>query len=148
MTQLYIKLSDAEGIVRAHLGSRTFTLDELEKLFNFAVKQTHPEADFEVTVLQDEHTTETTRALLIEDAVQQYLTKDRAGRRNIAAFTDTVYPSFPSYISVNREANGKVVWTAREAGHNGTKSVNVEMTETDLVGFAESLYFATRAPRL
>jgi hypothetical protein len=137
---LYLKRSDADHIfaLTGYLRPAHYSLDDMEGFFNSLGLER------EVVVLNDEDTKEETRPLLVEDAVQQYMKKATADRRNLAAFTDVVNPFYPSYLSVNREANGKVVWTAREAGHHGTKVVNIEMPAEELAKFAEDLYRNTR----
>lgn len=140
MLQLKIKRSDAERIMRTHVGTQQWTLDEMELFFNHAFKG----QPYEVIVLNDERTEDETRPLLIEDTVQQHMTKERAGRRNLAAYTEVSDTSYPAYISVNRLGHGHASITAREAGNNGLKQVNIRIPEDKLAKFAEELYLSTR----
>lgn len=133
--ELNIKLSDAQRIVGHHVGRHHMSREDMEIFFKRATGA-------DVSVLEDEHTDEETRPLLIEDAVEQLLKKERAERRNLAAYTDASGRSRPQYISVNREGDGKIIVTAREWGH--VRGVNMEVPFADLAKFAEDLYRSTR----
>lgn len=61
-------------------------------------------------------------------------------RKNIAAFTETNYTgSYPAYISINREENNTISIIARERGHDGNKSVRMEISEEELLALAEAI---------
>lgn len=59
-------------------------------------------------------------------------------RENIAAYTESG-ASFPAFISINRESDGRFTITARERGHNGEKLVTLEIPEAELGQFAEEI---------
>ena len=55
-------------------------------------------------------------------------------RKHISAYTE-VGTSYPAFISLNREADGRLTLTARERGHAGEKVVNVDITPEALEVF-------------
>lgn len=143
--QLFIKQSDARRIFQHYVSTallQNMDLDALEKFFNKVLTESSFHGT--VTVLSDEYTKEETRELLLEDTVQQWFKKfPRYPSRNLAAFTEAE-PSYPAYLSANRDDNGDVIFTARERGHAGNKSVNVTMSAQDAAAFAHDFYKNTR----
>ena len=57
-------------------------------------------------------------------------------REHITAYTEVTPESYPGYISINREEDGKVEITVRERGSNGEKSVVLTMPDSAFVKLA------------
>lgn len=49
-------------------------------------------------------------------------------RTNLYAYTEP-QGSFPAYVSVNREEDGRVTMTVRERGHNGERMATIELSD-------------------
>lgn len=64
-------------------------------------------------------------------------------RSNIAAFTGH-QSDYPPYISINREADGRIIVTARECGHAGNKIACVDISERELIKLAHSIIGAAQ----
>ncbi len=60
-------------------------------------------------------------------------------RKYIAAFTEETKESFPAFVSINRESDGRYVITARERGHGGNKMVALEIPVQALSIFATGI---------
>ena len=66
-------------------------------------------------------------------------------RTNLYAYTEP-QGSFPAYVSVNREEDGRVTMTVRERGHNGEKAATVELSDALLDSMALALMDVRNVP--
>jgi len=69
-----------------------------------------------------------------------------ANRQNIAAWT-APHNDYPEFVSINREADGRVMLHAREQGHGGAKTVSMELPAEALATLASQILAATPAPQ-
>lgn len=66
-------------------------------------------------------------------------------RTNLYAYTEP-QGSFPAYVSVNREEDGRVTLTVRERGHSGDKAATIELSDETLDGMALALLDMRNVP--
>lgn len=67
-------------------------------------------------------------------------------RKNIAAFTEATNESYPGFVSINREPDGRYVLTVRERGHGGEKMVTLELPIEALYDLARDTLNNMRIP--
>lgn len=60
-------------------------------------------------------------------------------RKNIFAFTETSAPSYPGYISVNREEDGRHTVAVRNRGQGGNTVAVIEMPPAELEALARGI---------
>lgn len=59
--------------------------------------------------------------------------------KNIYAYTEPTGAGFPGYASLNETDDGKVTLTVRTRGFAGTNIASIEMSEGDLLKFADAI---------